>query len=208
MERWTWKDEAYEVIKLLGGHAYFSDIYSLVKERCKVNITSDNSMRASIRDIIQKYSSDSDKFSHKEDLFYAVDGKGNGHWGIRDFTSSIENVDLTQDDANYVEGKATLKKHILRERNTLLIRNAKQRFKDNHDGAIFCEVCGFNFHERYGEIGEDFIEAHHIKPVSEMADNETTDINDIVMLCSNCHSMIHRKKPWLTKDSLKHLCKR
>ena len=35
------------------------------------------------------------------------------------------------------------------------------------------------------------------------APEEKTKIEDIVMLCSNCHSMIHRKKPWTTKDNLK-----
>ena len=54
-------------------------------------------------------------------------------------------------------------------------------------------------------MGEKFIEAHHIKPVSQMDENEKTSIDDIVMVCSNCHSMIHRKKPWLTIDKIKEI---
>ena len=60
----------------------------------------------------------------------------------------------------------------------------------------------------YGEIGDNFIEAHHIKPISNMEDGEKTKIEDIVMLCSNCHSMMHRKKPWLTIEQLKKSIKR
>lgn len=36
-----------------------------------------------------------------------------------------------------------------------------------------------------------------------MKEGEKTNLNDIVMLCSNCHSMVHRKKPWLEKEELK-----
>lgn len=54
-----------------------------------------------------------------------------------------------------------------------------------------CEVCGFSFEEKYGEIGKDYIEVHHFKPLSEgirLVDPKT----DLVCLCSNCHRMIHR----------------
>ena len=40
-----------------------------------------------------------------------------------------------------------------------------------------------------------------------MKPNEKTKIEDIVMLCSNCHSMVHRRKPWATKEDLKKLLK-
>lgn len=67
-----------------------------------------------------------------------------------------------------------------------------------------CSVCGFNFLTTYGQLGKDFIEVHHTTPVSEMGDNYTIDIDrDLVPVCSNCHSMIHRKKPPLTVEELK-----
>lgn len=56
-----------------------------------------------------------------------------------------------------------------------------------------CEVCGFDFGKTYGELGAGYIEVHHKKPVSD--GERITDINeDLVMLCSNCHRMIHRGK--------------
>lgn len=69
-----------------------------------------------------------------------------------------------------------------------------------------CMVCGFNFVETYGDLGKDFIEVHHTTPVSEMGDNYTIDIDrDLVPLCSNCHSMIHKKTPPLTIEELKRI---
>ena len=56
-----------------------------------------------------------------------------------------------------------------------------------------CEVCGFDFEEVYGKLGEGYIEVHHKKPISD--GERITDLeNDLVMLCANCHRMIHRGK--------------
>ena len=58
-----------------------------------------------------------------------------------------------------------------------------------------CMVCGFDFAATYGDIGRDFIEVHHTKPLysldEEMMVNPETDL---VCVCSNCHRMIHRKR--------------
>jgi 5-methylcytosine-specific restriction protein A len=58
-----------------------------------------------------------------------------------------------------------------------------------------CMVCGFNFEKVYGEVGLNYIEVHHIIPLSSR--DEEISINpktDFVCACSNCHRMIHRKK--------------
>ncbi|MEK7395496.1 MAG: HNH endonuclease, partial [Candidatus Poribacteria bacterium] len=58
-----------------------------------------------------------------------------------------------------------------------------------------CMACDFDFEKKYGERGKGFIEIHHIKPVSELGGNTKVDpATDLVVVCSNCHRMIHRKK--------------
>jgi predicted HNH restriction endonuclease len=57
----------------------------------------------------------------------------------------------------------------------------------------------------YGARGKDFIECHHTKPVSELAVGEKTRLTDLVLLCSNCHRIVHRKKPWLGIDELREI---
>lgn len=74
-------------------------------------------------------------------------------------------------------------------------------------GTLLCEACKKNFGEVYGTRGEGFIEAHHTKPISEMKDGETTRVEDLAMLCSNCHQMIHRK-PFITVNQLKEILKK
>lgn len=65
----------------------------------------------------------------------------------------------------------------------------------SHYGSS-CWVCGFDFGERYGSPAVGFIEVHHRVPVSEMGGEYRVDpIRDLVPLCSNCHSVIHRRTP-------------
>ena len=56
-----------------------------------------------------------------------------------------------------------------------------------------CQVCGLRFSDDYGELGNDFIEVHHLVPISSTdGEHEIDPVDDLVPLCSNCHSMIHR----------------
>ncbi|WP_231584206.1 HNH endonuclease [Domibacillus indicus] len=108
-----------------------------------------------------------------------------------------------EEGEGFPEGKEAYRVHRYKERNYKLIKKAKERFIQIH-GKLYCEACGINFEEVYGERGKDFIEAHHTKPISEMKDGETTKIEDLAMLCSNCHRMVH-KKPLISVQGLKKL---
>jgi len=58
-----------------------------------------------------------------------------------------------------------------------------------------CEACSFDFKEIYGELGEGYIEAHHLRPISSLEEDVVTElsvIEDFRVLCSNCHRMAHR----------------
>jgi putative restriction endonuclease len=199
----TWREDIIDAFKLIGGEGHYSDIYDAVKEvRGSDNLPS--SWKAVVRGAIETFSRDSEKFDGKNDIFYSVQGLGNGIWGLNNFEPDILQVDLTEDDIEFPEGKKMLRKHILRERNPKLVRLAKLEFKQKND-RLFCEICEFDFTEKYGEIGKDFIEAHHIKPISELKESDKTKIEDLIMVCSNCHRMLHRKRPWLNKFELKKL---
>ena len=64
-----------------------------------------------------------------------------------------------------------------------------------HKGYKCC-VCGFDFEKEFGEIGKSFIEVHHSLPVSQMGENHVVDpLKELYPLCSNCHTMIHKKSP-------------
>lgn len=90
-----------------------------------------------------------------------------------------------------------------------------ERSIENRKAAIkahgtSCMACGFDFEKVYGDIGKDFIEVHHTKPLSSLQGETNIDVeNDLVCVCSNCHSMIHRRKnKVLTIEELKNLIRK
>jgi len=60
--------------------------------------------------------------------------------------------------------------------------------------GVRCQVCLMTFEDVYGSLGKDFIEAHHLKPVALLPSHPVLQdpLTDFAVLCSNCHSMIHR----------------
>lgn len=120
-------------------------------------------------------------------------------------TSEAKDIPLiSEDEEEGNEGQILSRVHRYRERDRTLVSKKKIKFLQENP-KLFCQGCGFDFKKRYGDRGKDFIECHHTKPVSELSVGETTKLADLVLLCSNCHRIVHRKKPWLTIDELKQL---
>jgi len=114
---------------------------------------------------------------------------------------SVVLPELSEEEEEGNEGQVLSRMHRYRERDRKLVITKKNKFlKEN--SKLHCEACGFDFRQRYGERGADFIECHHTKPVSELETNGKTKISDLVLLCSNCHRIVHRKKPWLSFEEL------
>lgn len=199
----SWLEEITEALNELGGEGTLLDIYNQIEDRKQMKLTT--AWKNTVRRTIYDNTKDS---VGRRDVFYSVEGKGNGIWGLRDFEASKENIEITEDDTGFPEGKKKLRIHLSRERRPEIVREAKRRFKEKNNGNLFCEVCDFNFSSVYGELGEDFIEGHHIIPISELSEDHKTKVEDIAMVCSNCHRMLHRRRPWLTKEKLKDLINR
>jgi 5-methylcytosine-specific restriction endonuclease McrA len=107
--------------------------------------------------------------------------------------------------SGFPEGKLKEKLHLSRERNRELVRQAKL-IALNQNGCLKCVCCGFDFFSAYGEVGKGFIEAHHTKPISTLhEDGEETNLEDLALVCANCHRMLHRKRPWIKMGELNKL---
>lgn len=105
----------------------------------------------------------------------------------------------------FPEGRLLFVRHLKKERSEKLIRLAKERAVSLGQ-PLRCGCCGFDFEAVYGEVGRGFIEAHHTIPVSELPDyGADTRIEDLALVCANCHRMLHRRRPWLGMDQLRTL---
>jgi 5-methylcytosine-specific restriction protein A len=99
------------------------------------------------------------------------------------------------------EGALVTRLHRYRERSRKITKDKKKHFLNLH-GSLYCEGCGFDFAKAYGERGFGFIECHHTVPVSTMEPGRKTKLSELALVCSNCHRMIHAKRPWLDMAGL------
>jgi hypothetical protein len=106
----------------------------------------------------------------------------------------------TTDDVSVAEGRALLRLHCARERNRGLV-SRKKRVVLAETGRLACEVCGFDFFEVYGPIGEGFAECHHTFPLWQSNGERRTKLSELAVVCANCHRMLHRR-PWHTIEEL------
>ncbi len=121
-------------------------------------------------------------------VFHLTDVEAREFFGL--WRSSL---DLTSDGGfETVEGGRRLRKHYARERCRQLVIRKKQDFASRNAGRVFCEVCGFDFVQHYPPaLAEGFIEAHHLSPLFTREEPRRTTLDDLLLVCSNCHRMIH-----------------
>ena len=111
---------------------------------------------------------------------------------------------VNDEEVEVMEGRLLFRVHRYKERNRKIVNKKKDKVLQLN-GKLICECCGFDFELKYGSLGEGFIECHHTKPLSEMKHGEKTLLEDLSLVCSNCHSMIHHQQPWQTIGQLKKL---
>jgi 5-methylcytosine-specific restriction enzyme A len=84
------------------------------------------------------------------------------------------------------EGKELFRQHRVRERDSSLTFEKKLDALKN--GNLKCEVCSFSFQDAFDQ---DYIECHHKIPIYK--GERVTRLEDLALVCSNCHRMLHRK---------------
>lgn len=118
----------------------------------------------------------------------------------KDFSSNIaeakKKMFLFDENYSIYEGRVETKVSKQRVRSKILRDRAIQYYTVN--GRIECCVCGFSYTDKYGKLGEGFIEIHHEKPIYQYEEEGTETfieeaLKSVKPLCANCHRMIHRK---------------
>jgi 5-methylcytosine-specific restriction enzyme A len=112
-------------------------------------------------------------------------------------------VEPAEDEEGVPEGSLLFRQHVRRERNRTLIRRKKAEVLSS-TGTLACEVCAFDFGDRYGEHGRGYAECHHRLPLSQAGPSRTR-LKDLAIVCANCHRMLHRGDPWPSIEGLQAL---
>ncbi|WP_239616372.1 HNH endonuclease [Cohnella mopanensis] len=72
--------------------------------------------------------------------------------------------------------------------------------------GCICKVCEFDFERTYGPMGRGYIHVHHVVPISNLSENYIIDPSkDLVPVCPNCHSMLHKRNPPFLVNELKKI---
>lgn len=104
--------------------------------------------------------------------------------------SKIEDDEISERDS-VKEGQVLYKLHKVRERDKKIVESKKKKVL-KEKGVLKCESCDFDFEKTYGILGKGYIECHHLIPLSNFQVNKETKLDDLALLCSNCHRMIHK----------------
>jgi 5-methylcytosine-specific restriction protein A len=119
-------------------------------------------------------------------------------------TISSYAASVSVDDEEFPEGRLLTRIHKIRERNTAAVQKKKHQVL-RVTGRLRCEVCGFDFRDTYGDLGEGFAECHHTLPLAQIAESKGTRLHDLAIVCANCHRMIHRSKPMASIKEMQEL---
>lgn len=174
----------------IGGEGTLEEI---TKEVCRLApLPHPKDPSASVRARLQERCSEAKSYLGRIDLFESVHGvkARRGIWRLKSHpvhrASSEDILDGTEAFVDAIEGRKIIHLHLRRERSSKLIRAFK-----NSLATLNCEACGINFNEAYGDLGRDYIEAHHRTPLASRAEARPTTLADLAALCSNCHRIIH-----------------
>ncbi|WP_139856749.1 HNH endonuclease [Aequorivita sinensis] len=99
-------------------------------------------------------------------------------------------ADEVDSNETYSEGKT---KQVLvnsYERNPIARKKCIEHF------GLNCQVCDFSFEEKFGTLGKGFIHVHHKIDLATVGKEYSVNpITDLIPVCPNCHSMLHKKRP-------------
>lgn len=89
-----------------------------------------------------------------------------------------------------------------------LVMKVKKEMMLTETEKLKCEVCGFDSLSFYGEIGNDLMEIHYNKELKTEPGLESSDMNDFVIVCSNCHKALDKNFGLLDAADLKKLIRK
>jgi 5-methylcytosine-specific restriction enzyme A len=98
-------------------------------------------------------------------------------------------------ELSWFEGRQKAAFVLHRRREGRARREKLNQFRNDNGGRLFCEVpkCGFDFVAKYGELGEGYAQVHHLQALGRAPkEGRMVKLEDLAVVCANCHAMIHR----------------
>jgi 5-methylcytosine-specific restriction protein A len=126
---------------------------------------------------------------------------------IRHLYLEAEKVFVASDHKAGYYSDFLYKFHKNRETDPLIMKVKKEMILLEAN-ELKCEVCGFNFTEYYGEIGNDLMEIHYCKEINNLPELAASDMNDFIMVCGNCHKVLDKNYGILDANDIRNIIKK
>lgn len=89
------------------------------------------------------------------------------------------------------------------------VRNPRLRVVAKKAWGLTCYCCGFNFEEFYGSVAKGLAIVHHLDLFDGRAtQRRVTAVQDVRVVCANCHYVIHARCSPIHVDDLKRMISR
>jgi hypothetical protein len=109
---------------------------------------------------------------------------------------------IGQSDYAAIEGNPIIYFHFRRERDQEIVKAKRDSFIAEH-GKLFCESCQFSTSSIYAGLNSDICEIHHRLPLAFANKPVNTRLNDLAVLCPNCHRAIHKTVPLMSIEEFR-----
>jgi hypothetical protein len=84
------------------------------------------------------------------------------------------------------------------------VRSAQLRAAAKRRWGLTCYCCGFDFEEFYGLAGRGMAIVHHLSDFAGLnGQRRRATVDDVRVVCANCHYLIHREMPPISVEALK-----
>jgi hypothetical protein len=124
-----------------------------------------------------------------------------GAWAYRPRTAVRPPI-AADVELSSIEGEPRMFFHVRRERDPALAL-AKREVVRAADGRLTCEACGFSVEAIYPGLTGDVCEVHHRRPLADAVGPVETRLEDLAVLCANCHRAIHQTRPLMTVEDFR-----
>jgi len=101
-----------------------------------------------------------------------------------------------------IEGDPRMFFHLRRERNPA-VAEAKREAARVAGGCLKCEACDFTTRDMFPDLGGEVCEIHHRLPLAAALQAVETHVEDLAVLCANCHRAIHRTRPMMSVEDFR-----
>ena len=120
---------------------------------------------------------------------------------IRRGIEALGQADEDPDEEEFAEGRLMTALHKRRERNRKV--RARLLAARERNGRLSCDMCDCVSNAVASNMEDATFEAHHRVLLSD-AEERSTRLSDMALLCANCHRLLHRAisvaKRWIDVD--------